>query len=66
MNFPVHPLPSELRHAEHVICLSSSANLVRDISVKNKSEKNSVVEVISAELIFFAGISPLSPKSNVS
>ncbi|KAI9118671.1 hypothetical protein K1719_011003 [Acacia pycnantha] len=45
MNFPVHPLPSELRHAEHVICLPSSANLARDISVKNKLEKNSVVEL---------------------
>ncbi|KAF7816228.1 nardilysin-like [Senna tora] len=45
MNFPVHPLPCELRHAEHVLCLPSSANLVRDVSVKNKSEKNSVVEL---------------------
>ncbi|KAK4274917.1 hypothetical protein QN277_018076 [Acacia crassicarpa] len=45
MNFPVHPLPSQLRHAEHVICLPSSANLVRDVSVKNKLEKNSVVEL---------------------
>ncbi|XP_054818519.1 nardilysin-like isoform X3 [Prosopis cineraria] len=45
LNFPVHPLPSELRHAEHVICLPSSANLVRDVSVENKLEKNSVVEL---------------------
>ncbi|KAL4365106.1 hypothetical protein AHAS_Ahas07G0072900 [Arachis hypogaea] len=44
-NFIVNPLPVELRHAEHVICLSSSANLVRDVCVKNKSEKNSVVEL---------------------
>lgn len=47
MNFPVNPLPIQLRHAERVICLPSRANLVRDVSVKNKSEKNSVVEVIS-------------------
>lgn len=59
MNFPVRPLPSELRHAEHVICLPSCANLVRDVSVKNKSEKNSVVEVILAEFVF-AGISPVA------
>ncbi|XP_028768838.1 LOW QUALITY PROTEIN: nardilysin-like [Neltuma alba] len=45
MNFPVQPLPSELRHAEHVICLPLSANLVRDVNVKNKLEKNSVVEL---------------------
>ncbi|KAL1370247.1 hypothetical protein HN51_000534 [Arachis hypogaea] len=44
-NFIVNPLPIELRHAERVICLPSSANLVRDVSVKNKSEKNSVVEL---------------------
>ncbi|KAL9320134.1 hypothetical protein ACSQ67_011973 [Phaseolus vulgaris] len=45
MNFPVNPLPIELRHAERVICLPSGANLVRDVSVKNKSEKNSVAEL---------------------
>ncbi|XP_020237618.1 nardilysin-like [Cajanus cajan] len=45
INFPVKPLPIELRHAERVICLPSGANLVRDVSVKNKSEKNSVVEL---------------------
>ncbi|KAG4923560.1 hypothetical protein AAZX31_18G052800 [Glycine max] len=45
MSFPVNPLPIELRHAERVICLPSSANLVRDVNVKNKSEKNSVVEL---------------------
>ncbi|KAG5233552.1 nardilysin [Salix suchowensis] len=32
-------------HEEHVICLPSSANLVRDVNVKNKSETNSVVEL---------------------
>lgn len=45
INFPVNPLPIELRQVEHVICLPPSANLVRDASVKNKSEKNSVVEL---------------------
>ncbi|KAL2333066.1 hypothetical protein Fmac_014279 [Flemingia macrophylla] len=45
MNFPVKPLPIELRHAERVICLPSGANLVRDVCVKNKLEKNSVVEL---------------------
>lgn len=59
MNFPVNPLPIELRHAERVICLPSSANLVRDVNVKNKSEKNSVVEVISVILVFVY-ISPCS------
>lgn len=53
MNFPVNPLPIELRHAERVICLPSGANLVRDVSVKNKSEKNSVAEVILVRLVFF-------------
>jgi len=53
MNFPVNPLPTELRHAERVICLPSGANLVRDISVKNKSEKNSVAEVILVRLVGF-------------
>lgn len=47
VNFPVNPLPIKLRHAERVICLPPNANLVRDVSVKNKLEKNSVVEVIS-------------------
>lgn len=53
MNFPVNPLPIELRHAERVICLPANANLVRDVSVKNKLEKNSVVEVISVGFVFF-------------
>ncbi|KAK2386573.1 Insulinase (Peptidase family M16) family protein [Trifolium repens] len=44
-NFPVNPLPIKSRHAEHVICVLSSANLVRDINVKNKLEKNSVIEL---------------------
>lgn len=52
-NFPVNPLPTELRHAERVICLPSGANLVRDVSVKNKSERNSVAEVILVRLVVF-------------
>ncbi|KAK7305523.1 hypothetical protein VNO77_43429 [Canavalia gladiata] len=44
-NFPVIPLPVELRHAERVICLPPSANLVRDAIVKNKLERNSVAEL---------------------
>ena len=43
--FLAQPLPYEMRHKEYVICLPASANLVRDVSVKNKMEKNSVVEV---------------------
>ena len=50
-NFQVQPLPIELRHAERVICLPSGANLVRDVNVKNKLEKNSVVEVNFIELV---------------
>ncbi|KEH34462.1 insulin-degrading enzyme [Medicago truncatula] len=44
-NFPVKPLPIKSRHAERVICFPSNANLVRDINVKNKLEKNSVIEL---------------------
>ncbi|XP_030963559.1 nardilysin-like [Quercus lobata] len=44
-NFSVPPLPIEMRHQEHIIDLPSGANLVRDVSVKNKLEKNSVVEL---------------------
>lgn len=44
-NFFVQPLPSDLRHKEFVMCLPSSADLVRDVKVKNKLETNSVVEV---------------------
>ncbi|XP_031249701.1 nardilysin-like [Pistacia vera] len=44
-NFLVKPIPVEMRHQEHVICLPSGANLVRDVSVKNKCETNSVVEL---------------------
>ncbi|KAL6576257.1 hypothetical protein OROHE_000038 [Orobanche hederae] len=44
-NFSVQPLPLDLRHKEFVMCLLPSANLVRDIKVKNKLETNSVVEL---------------------
>ncbi|KAK4779447.1 hypothetical protein SAY87_015553 [Trapa incisa] len=44
-NLSVQPLPMEMRHKEHVICLPSGANFVRDVCVKNKSETNSVVEL---------------------
>ncbi|KAH8490560.1 hypothetical protein H0E87_022920 [Populus deltoides] len=44
-NLSVQPLPVNMRHEEHVMCLPSSANLVRDVNVKNKSETNSVVEL---------------------
>jgi hypothetical protein len=41
----VPPLPVEMRYQEHVIYLPSGANLIRDVSVKNKLERNSVFEV---------------------
>lgn len=41
----MQPLPIEMRHKEHIICLPSAANLVRDVPVKNSSETNSVLEV---------------------
>ncbi|KAL6559607.1 hypothetical protein OROGR_004724 [Orobanche gracilis] len=44
-NFSVQPLPLYLRHKEFVMCLLPSADLVRDIKVKNKLETNSVVEL---------------------
>lgn len=34
-----------MRHQECVICLPSGANLVRNVSVKNKCETNSVIEL---------------------
>lgn len=45
-NFAVPPLPVDMRHEERITCLPSGANLVRDVRAKNKSETNSVVEVI--------------------
>lgn len=44
-NFSVPPLPVEMRYQESVISLPSGANLVRDVSAKNKLERNSVFEV---------------------
>lgn len=49
-NFFVQPLPFDLRHKEFVMRLPSSADLVRDVRVKNKLETNSVVEVIEEQL----------------
>ncbi|KAM6578444.1 hypothetical protein CsatB_030281 [Cannabis sativa] len=43
--FLAQALPYEMRHKEYVICLPASANLVRDVTVKNKMEKNSVIEL---------------------
>nr|XP_043636150.1 nardilysin-like isoform X2 [Erigeron canadensis] len=43
--FSVQPLPSELRHKESILCLPCSADLVRDVTVKNKLDTNSVVEL---------------------
>ncbi|BFG33742.1 hypothetical protein CerSpe_200160 [Prunus speciosa] len=45
MNFSVQPLPTELWHRERVLCLPPGSNVVRDASVKNKSETNSVTEL---------------------
>ncbi|KAL3530974.1 hypothetical protein ACH5RR_010296 [Cinchona calisaya] len=44
-NLSVPPLPVEMRHKEYVMCLPCSADLVRDVRVKNELEKNSVVEL---------------------
>ncbi|GLT80672.1 hypothetical protein SLA2020_520990 [Shorea laevis] len=44
-NLSIQPLPLTMRHGERVLCFPCSANLVRDVSVKNKSETNSVVEL---------------------
>ncbi|KAJ9565085.1 hypothetical protein OSB04_001051 [Centaurea solstitialis] len=43
--FSVQPLPSEMRHKESILRLPSSADLVRDVPVKNKLDTNSVVEI---------------------
>lgn len=49
-NFFVQPLPFDLRHKEFVMCLPPSADLVRDVKVKNKLETNSVIEVTQKQL----------------
>ncbi|KAK9065982.1 hypothetical protein SSX86_015384 [Deinandra increscens subsp. villosa] len=43
--FSVQPLPFDMRHKDSILCLPSSADLVRDITVKNKLDTNSVVEL---------------------
>ncbi|KAH0997662.1 hypothetical protein GBA52_021526 [Prunus armeniaca] len=53
MNFSVQPLSTELWHRERVLCLPPGANLVRDASVKNKLETNSVTELTQNGLILF-------------
>ncbi|KAM5572813.1 nardilysin-like [Rosa sericea] len=40
--FSVEPLPIELRHKDLCMCLPPYANLIREASVKNNSETNSV------------------------
>ncbi|KAK9727334.1 hypothetical protein RND81_05G274200 [Saponaria officinalis] len=43
--FSVSHIPVETRHGENILCLSSGANVVRDVCAKNKLETNSVVEL---------------------
>ncbi|KAL8225096.1 hypothetical protein R6Q57_017653 [Mikania cordata] len=43
--FSVQPLPFDMRHKDSILCLPSSADLVRDVMVKNKLDTNSVVEL---------------------
>uniref|UniRef100_A0A1D1XVB1 Insulin-degrading enzyme n=1 Tax=Anthurium amnicola TaxID=1678845 RepID=A0A1D1XVB1_9ARAE len=43
--FSAQPLPVEVRHQEHVLCLPNSANFIRRVRVKNELEVNSVVEL---------------------
>jgi nardilysin len=43
--FSVQHLPLEMRHKELIMCFPASADLIRDIKVKNKLETNSVVEL---------------------
>ncbi|KAF3492688.1 hypothetical protein DY000_02058133 [Brassica cretica] len=49
-NLTMEPLPVKSRHGEQITCFSPSAKLVRDVTVKNKSETNSVVEVIKENM----------------
>ena len=48
-NFTVPPLPTELVYKDHCICLPPCADLIRDATVKNKAETNSVTEVTKVE-----------------
>ncbi|CAN7139118.1 unnamed protein product [Brassica rapa subsp. narinosa] len=41
----VEPLPVKCRHGEQIMCFPLNAKLVRDVTVKNRSETNSVVEL---------------------
>nr|KAJ0185561.1 hypothetical protein LSAT_V11C900462080 [Lactuca sativa] len=43
--FAVQPLPFEMRHKDSILCFPPSADLVRDVPVKNKLDTNSVVEL---------------------
>lgn len=43
--FSVPPLPSEMRHKDNILCFPPSADMVRDVTVKNKLDTNSVVEL---------------------
>ncbi|PWA98415.1 insulinase (Peptidase family M16) family protein [Artemisia annua] len=43
--FSVPPVPPNMRHKESILCLPLSADLVRDVPVKNKLDTNSVVEL---------------------
>ncbi|XP_022732672.1 nardilysin-like isoform X2 [Durio zibethinus] len=44
-NFSGQPMPVTMRHREQVICFPRGANFVRDVTVKNNSETNSVLEL---------------------
>ncbi|XP_068634694.1 nardilysin-like [Aristolochia californica] len=43
--FSVQPLPVEMRHQENILSIASGASFIRNVSVKNKLETNSVVEL---------------------
>lgn len=43
--FSVPPLASDMRHKDNIVCFPPSADLVRDVPVKNKLDTNSVVEL---------------------
>ncbi|CAH8339714.1 unnamed protein product [Eruca vesicaria subsp. sativa] len=41
----VKPLPAKCRHGQQITCFPLNAKLVRDVTVKDKSQTNSVVEL---------------------
>ncbi|KAL4558442.1 hypothetical protein LXL04_036642 [Taraxacum kok-saghyz] len=43
--FSVPPLPMEMRHKESILQFPPNADLVRDVTVKNKLDTNSVIEL---------------------